>query len=166
MRFFPRAGRRRHQLDRFITCTTDTAIKAGSRKDKCGHCDYTSSKKRMHRHYRQHLNKHFSGCGYNSASHNSIYQHQHYGHCREPSNIIYKGDRQCYARFLRHVKWTLAQPFGECIPALDGEGRCKLTYQIPEERRRPVRERLGEPVAVRRMQTVPPAVRDALERLE
>ena len=55
----PQAGRRRHRPDRFITCTTDTAIKAGSRKEKCDRCDYTSSKRQMHLHYRQHLTKHF-----------------------------------------------------------------------------------------------------------
>ena len=131
---FPRAGKRRHQLARFITCTTDTAIKAGSRKEKCDRCDYVTSKKRMHLHYRQHLTKHFCGCGYNNASYDSIYQHQHYGHCREPANIIYEVVRRSYPRFLRHVKWSTAQPFGECIPTLNGDGQRTMTYQISEEK--------------------------------
>ena len=118
----------------------------------------------MHLHYRQHLTKHFCGCGYSSASYDSIYQHQHYEHCREPSNVIYEVDRRSYPRFLRRIKWTSAQPFGECTPTLDDEER--RTYQMTEERRIPIRERLGEPAAVRRVQMVPSAGRDELERLE
>ena len=88
----------------------------------------------MHLHYQQHLNKHFCDCGYSSASYNSIYQHQHYGHCKEPSSIIYEVDRRSYPRFLRHIKRKSAQPFGECTPTLDNEGRHKLTYQTGEEK--------------------------------
>ena len=38
---YPRAGKRRHQLARYITSTTDEKIKAGARKEKCDRCDYT-----------------------------------------------------------------------------------------------------------------------------
>ena len=55
---YPRAGRRRHQLARYITCNTDTAITTGSRIERCNRCQYTSSKKRIHLHYRQHFTKH------------------------------------------------------------------------------------------------------------
>ena len=118
----------------------------------------------MHLHYRQHLTKHFCGCGYSSASYDSIYQHQH-RHCKDLLNVIYNLDRRSYPHFLRHIKWTSAQPFGKCTPTLDSEGRRTLTYQW-QKKRKPVRERLREPVAVRRVQTVPSAARDELERLE
>ena len=41
-----------------------------------------------------------------------------------------------------------------------------MMYQTAEERRWLIKERLGEPVAARRIQTIPPAVRNELERLE
>ena len=51
---YPRAGKSRHQLARYITSRTDDKVKAGARKDKCDRCDYTTSKKKMHLYFRHH----------------------------------------------------------------------------------------------------------------
>ena len=161
---YPRAGKRRHQLARYITSMTDEKIKAGARKEKCDRCNYTTSKKKMHLHFRQHFTKHFCSCGYTSASYDSIYQHQKYGHCRESSRTIYEVDRNSYPRFLRHVGWRSAQPFGECRPTLDGEGRRTLTYSNSSEQRPSIQDRLGEPVRIRQVRD--PAAEEELRRLE
>ena len=161
---YPRAGKRRHQLARYITSMTDEKIKAGARKEKCDRCNYTTSKKKMHLHFRQHFTKHFCSCGYTSASYDSIYQHQKYGHCRESSRTIYEVDRNSYPRFLRHVGWRSAQPFGECRPTLDGEGRRTLTYSNSSEQRPSIQDRLGEPVRIRQVRD--PAAEKELRRLE
>ena len=135
---FPCTSRRRHHLARYIT---STAIKAGSTREKCDRCEHATTKKRMHLHYRQHLTKHFCNCGYSSTIYDFIYQHSCYGHCREPSQTIYKVDRLSYPRFLRHVKWQSAQPFGERRPTLDEESRRTLTYKTSAKQKPSIQQR-------------------------
>ena len=159
---YPRDGRRRNTLRRWITDRSDEAIKTGSRKDTCSICQYTGSRKKMHAHFRQHYTKHFCSCGYRSASYDSIYCHQKDGPCS--TRDIHEVDRNSYPRFLRHIGWRTAPIFGECIPTLDREGRRTMTYRRPDKNatRRPVKERLGRPTRTPYVQDTHPE----LERLE
>ena len=108
---YPRDGKRRNTLRRWITERTDEAIKAGDRREVCSLCQYTSSRKQMHVYFRQHYTKHFCSCGYQSTSYDSIYCHQKARTCS--ARGICEVDENSYPRFLRHVGWREAPTSGE-----------------------------------------------------
>ena len=143
-----RNGRRRNPLQRWLSCKTDEALKARARTEVCGLCNYTTSKRQMHTHVKQHFTKHFCTCGYNSASYDSVYRHQIGQSCTATKQDIHEVDKHSYPRFLRFIKWKTSLAFGTRIPTLDGEGRRTLTYRRSIEPRKPIKERLGRRVDV------------------
>ena len=161
---YPRDGKRRNILRRWITERTDEAIKAGACREVCSLCQYTSSCKQMHVHFRKHYTKHFCSCGYQSASSDSIYCHQKGRTCF--ARDIYEVHKNSYPRFLRHVGWKEIPKFGECIPTLNPEGKRTITHRRPAEvpTRRSVKERLGKPVNTARVYAS--ETHPELERLE
>ena len=161
-RVFPKNGNRRSSLFRFVSAKTDDAIKRGSRKNQCQSCSYVTSKKQMHVHTRQHFTKHFCSCGYRGTSYETIIHHQTYKDCSARTTDVYEVDKSSYPRFLRHVGWKSATPFGDCIPTSSRDERHPQMNPLVE--RRPVKERLGAP-RINRLREVRPEI-DELVRLE
>ena len=136
---FPKVGDKRNSLCRFISTKTEDRIKAGSRRDRCPECTFTSSRRKMHVHVRQHYTKHFCPCGFRSTLYDTVLQHQQHDSCQQNATKIYEVDGDSYTDFLRHVRWRATQPFGKCTPVSDRGDQYLDTHQ----HRRPVRERLG-----------------------
>ena len=147
---YPRNGRKRNPLQRWLSCKTDEAIKAKARAEVCSLCDYTTSKRQMHTHVRQHYTKNFCTCGYNSASYDSVYRHQFGQSCKATKQDIHEVDRHSYPRSLRFIIQKQHPPLAPVPPPPLGKSRGKrtLTYRRPAEPRSPTQEKLGQRVDV------------------
>ena len=130
------------KVDRTCWLTRDTKqriesayLRNGRYGGRCDLCQLTGRSRQIRTHIRQHFERYYCSCHYNSASKETVQQHRREMNSAGAHHSRYSVDAASYDDFCAATNWINPPPFPPCRPTQTGDA--------DRENRAPVFQRLG-----------------------
>ena len=111
-------GRPHTKTESWVTTETRRQVRdlVDREGTSCLNCGYKTSWRKVTLHCKQHFIRIFCGCGFQSASRDSIYTHQKQAVNHRKHSGVFESDAMSYPDMLSDLGWEMAPEFGPLCP--------------------------------------------------
>ena len=113
--------------------TKDEVERAVCDGQGCKLCDFTTSRRRIRIHIRQHFCLHYCHCGFQHVSRDQVAEHQRQtrrsNHASSRCQIHMVSEKQ-FSTFRKEMGWPANRTFGPLLPATENRHRAAMTVVL------------------------------------